>query len=229
MARGAVTQAQRLQAVRRVLGGERPDDVARRYGVSRAAVFRWAAAYRRDGEAALCDRKAPGRRPLLSPGQRDEVRNLLLGLEPVRAGFSRQLWTKAMVRQVCRERFGVELSQASTTRFLVGERLLPPADQVPSDAGALREAARSGLALGSYANLPHHDGVALSVTWTNRSSWFGLYRGACPGAFSDFCVRLVEDSRRPVLLVGAPPLRELATTARELAGRLVLWQGGGAR
>jgi transposase len=225
--RRTATQAQRLQVVRRVQRGERPEDVARLSGYSRAAVFRWTAAYREGGEAALRSRKAPGRRRLLTAEQRAAMRELLLGLEPTEAGFTSALWTRAMVRELFAERFGVRLSAASATRFLEEERVLPrTAEACPRLGDRVNRAVDAGFAVGRFVNLPHPDGAALSVVWTNRTAWFGLYRGACTGTFTDFCRRLVHDSSRPVVLIGAPPLRELAGVARELAGRLVLLPGG---
>jgi transposase len=229
------TKDLRLQAVRLVEAGERAADVARLYGVSRAAVFRWTATFRQGGEAALNTRKAPGRAPLLSAEQRVRLRDMLLGLDPRERGFSRNLWTKAMVRQVVCDRFQVGVSQTSATRLLVGARLIPeptePSTVDDEAAGIARVADEYGATVVRFTSIAHDDGAALSATWPNRSAWFAFYKGACPASFGDFCRRLVADAGRPVLLVGAPDLRELVTVAHSLGGRLLLWpaEAGGPR
>lgn len=103
----AELEARRRVAVRLVQQGMRPAQVARAVGTSRASMTRWMQAYRKAGQAGLAAKPHPGRRPKLTPRQRDRLGKLLLE-GPRRHGYRSELWTLARVAEVIERRFAVK-------------------------------------------------------------------------------------------------------------------------
>lgn len=62
------------------------------------------------------DRKAPGKAPRLNDRQTREVYQLVVGKNPRQIKFEIALWTRAMVREMIRSKFGVNLSLVSVGR-----------------------------------------------------------------------------------------------------------------
>jgi transposase len=93
-------------------------------GLSRSAVYNWALRYRRGGVPALRARPTPGRPPKLDEQQRAQLYSLVRQ-DPRTLGFSQALWTRDMVRQLIRQRFGVSLTLAPVGKLLRGLGLSP--------------------------------------------------------------------------------------------------------
>jgi len=87
----------RRLAWRRVKEGEAPSEVIRSYGLCRTTIYKWLAAARRGGEAALTARTHPGRKPALGPRQKLQVRRWINGKDPRQYGFDFGLWTRQIV------------------------------------------------------------------------------------------------------------------------------------
>jgi|SRR5579872_199394 len=84
--------------------------IARRLGVSRQAVNRWAHRLLEEGREALKRRFRPGRRPRLTDQQwQDLLATLQEGAQT--AGFLTQRWTLLRVQRLVQERFGVRFSR----------------------------------------------------------------------------------------------------------------------
>jgi transposase len=112
-------EQRRREAARLLRSGESQAEVARRLGVSRQSVSRWAQALEREGLRALRRAKRAGRRPQLQDAQlRQLVRLLEAG--PEAAGFATGLWTLPRVRQVIEQRFGVRLGTTRVWQLLHG-------------------------------------------------------------------------------------------------------------
>lgn len=111
-------EAIRIRAVRQVEAGDRPDDIAASLGLSRSAVFSWAAAYRAGGLDALRAKPVPGRPSKLSDAQLAKLYVVLVGSHPEQHQLNCTLWTRAVVREVIRSHFGVESSDVSVGRWL---------------------------------------------------------------------------------------------------------------
>ena len=90
--------------------GRNQADVARKLGVSRQSVSRWARALRERGRDGLRRPKVPGRRPRLNEGERDVVRPLLRTTPGP--------WTLQRLSQVISARFGVTYRRTRLIRFL---------------------------------------------------------------------------------------------------------------
>jgi putative transposase len=149
-------------------------EIARRLGVSPAAVSHWAQ-WLRDrprGLAGLRRRPRLGRPPRLTPAQWQEVlQTLAQGARA--AGFDTERWTLRRIAQVVRRRFGVAYHPSTLWRRLraVGWSPQRPAVQARERDDALVEAwlkhdwakVKRGL-VAQGASLP---------SWTRRVTRFG--------------------------------------------------------
>ena len=103
----AELEARRRVAVGLVERGMRPVDAARAVGTSRGSMTRWMQGYRKGGEGGLTAKPHLGKRPKLTPRQRERLAKLLLE-GPRRLGYRTQLWTLARVAEVIERRFAVK-------------------------------------------------------------------------------------------------------------------------
>jgi transposase len=115
----------RLMAVRRVREGERPGTVIQSYGLCRTTIYKWLRAAKRGGERALRARKHPGRKPALAPRQKLQVRRWINGKDPRQYGFDFGLWTRRIVGELVREKFGVSLGVTAIGRLLAELDITP--------------------------------------------------------------------------------------------------------
>lgn len=115
----------RIQAVQRVEAGESPEDVVRVLGFSRTVIYDWLAKYREGGLDALRAKAIAGRPPRLTGEQLHRLYKAITTKNPMQHRFEFALWTRAMVRELIRERFGVRLSDVSVGRLLKKMGLTP--------------------------------------------------------------------------------------------------------
>jgi len=108
----------RIMAVRRVAEGEQPSSVMRSFGFCRTTIYRWLRTAGRGGEEALTAHKHPGRAPRLSARQRLSVRRWIDGRDPRQYGFDYALWTRGIVRDLVKEKFGVRIGVTAVGRLL---------------------------------------------------------------------------------------------------------------
>lgn len=92
-------------------------EIARRLGVSRAAVSQWARRLADGGMRALQRRKPPGRPPRLS-GEQQRVLRGLLQRGATATGFPTERWTMGRVGQVIEREFGVNYHPHYLNRLL---------------------------------------------------------------------------------------------------------------
>lgn len=118
-------EAIRIQAVQRVEAGESPEDVIRILGLNRSVIYEWLAKYREGGLEALKAKAIPGRPPRLDGKQLRWLYKAITTKNPLQHRFRFALWTRSMVRDLIRERFGVRLSDVSVGRLLKKMGLTP--------------------------------------------------------------------------------------------------------
>ena len=106
----------RIQAVRRV--GEAPSAVMRVLGFARTVIYDWLKKYHSGGIEALRALPIPGRPPKLTERQQAWVYRTVTQNNPLQLQFEFALWTRAMVRDLIRQEYGVVLSLASVGRLL---------------------------------------------------------------------------------------------------------------
>src|SRR3954468_2926310 len=114
-------EAIRLRAVEQVDAGVPAAEVGRglaALGLHRRTIYTWLTKDRTEGRAALRARPVPGRARKLTDAQLGELGELIDKTDPGDHGFAVALWTREIVRQLIKARFGVELTVASVGRTL---------------------------------------------------------------------------------------------------------------
>jgi transposase len=112
------TEEERIQAIQLIESGRKIDDVTEIMGVGRRTVLDWWAKYRRGGLGELSAKFASGRPTALSDRQMLELRALIIGCDPRQLSFGLALWTRGMVGELIRRRFGVAVSKVTVGRIL---------------------------------------------------------------------------------------------------------------
>ena len=121
-----VTQEEiRIRAVQQVEAGESPEAVIRALGFGRTVIYDWLARYREGGIDALRAKPVRGRPTKLDGRQLKWIYKTVAGKNPLQLRFEFALWTRAMVRDLIRERFNVRLSEVSVGRLLKKLGLTP--------------------------------------------------------------------------------------------------------
>jgi len=87
--------------------GKGVQEVAEAVGVTPTSVYRWKKALQAGGPETLTAQPHPGRRPRLSPGQKQALEAVLLRGARA-AGFPTDLWTWPRVARVIETHFGVQ-------------------------------------------------------------------------------------------------------------------------
>jgi len=108
----------RIRAVQSVEAGESPEDVIRTLGFGRTVIYGWLAKYREGGIDALRAKAISGRPSKMTGRQLQWVYKTVTSKNPLQLRFEFALWTRAMIREVIREKFGVRLSEVSVGRML---------------------------------------------------------------------------------------------------------------
>ncbi|WP_299946215.1 IS630 family transposase [uncultured Microbulbifer sp.] len=105
-------------AVQRVFDGESAAEVTRSLGLGGRTIFSWLKTAREKGINALAPKARPGRGRKLSPTEEQEVKRWGIGGDPRQYGFDFGLWTRQIVSDLVREKFGIELSVTSVGELL---------------------------------------------------------------------------------------------------------------
>jgi len=108
----------RIRAVSRVQEGESPEVVIASLGFSRACIYNWLAMYRAGGWHALKARPIPGRPRKLDGRAMKWIYEAVATKDPQQFKFPFALWTRGMIAQLIRRRWGVKLSRSSVGRLL---------------------------------------------------------------------------------------------------------------
>ena len=108
----------RKRAVGSVQEGQSPEDVAKAFGVTRAAVYRWLAQYRHGGWGALDARKRGGRPGKLDGKALSWLYKIITSKNPLQMKFTFALWTSRMIQELIRQKYDIRLSKSSVCRLL---------------------------------------------------------------------------------------------------------------
>jgi transposase len=108
---------ERVDAIRLLSQGYTKAEVARIFDVTESSVYGWQKAYREGGLAALSTEIASGRKRLLSDKQMLQLSGWLRR-DPANWSSILALWTRKMVRELIRRKFGVDYSEQNVGRIL---------------------------------------------------------------------------------------------------------------
>lgn len=100
----------RILAVRAMENGMSPDYVATLYEVGRSTAYGWLKAYREAGLSGLAVKKSAGPKPKLTERQMAQLRGWIVGADPRQLEFEFALWTREMVAELIKRKFGVEFT-----------------------------------------------------------------------------------------------------------------------
>src|SRR3954451_10710273 len=109
--------ARRMLALALVLEGHAREEAARAAGMDRQTLRDWVHRYNAEGLAGLRDRRRPGRKPRLTPGQEAELAAAVeQGPDPDRDGVVR--WRRVDLRALIEARFAVRLHERTVGKVL---------------------------------------------------------------------------------------------------------------
>ncbi|CAG0955482.1 hypothetical protein ANAEL_00314 [Anaerolineales bacterium] len=111
-------EAIRIRAVQRIIDGESPEVIAKTLGYHRSAVYQWLKRYNTAGLEGLKYQKIPGKQPTLSKAQKQKIFDIVTSKNPLQLKFAFALWTRAMVKDLILDQFGISLSEVSVGRLL---------------------------------------------------------------------------------------------------------------
>jgi transposase len=120
-------EAIRLMAVERVREGEPASEVIAAYGFNRTTIYKWLKAALQPGVGvkALRSTKVTGRPRSLTPAQERQVFRWVNGRDPRQYGLDFGLWTRAVVAELIRKKFGIGLGLTAVGELLAGLGLTP--------------------------------------------------------------------------------------------------------
>jgi transposase len=114
----ATLEALRIRAVQGVQEGESPEVVARTLRITGRTMYRWLAQYRGGGWGALKAKPLAGRPPKLDDKKLKWIYNAVTQKNPLQFRFRFALWTREMVAELIKEKYGIRLAANSVGRLL---------------------------------------------------------------------------------------------------------------
>lgn len=111
-------EAIRIRAVQSVQAGQSPEQVIAVLGMTRAIIYRWLAAYNAGGWNALQAKKLFGRPPKLGTSEVRWIYRTVVGKNPLQLKFRFALWTREMIRDLIKRKYGISMSAVSVGRLL---------------------------------------------------------------------------------------------------------------
>ncbi len=110
-------ERRRMKAAELLRQGVNQSEVARRLGVHRQSVIRWARQLAQSGRAGLKKAGRAGRKPKLSAAQLRQIEQALKR-GPEALGYATGLWTAGRVRELIEYQCGVRYHEAHVWRIL---------------------------------------------------------------------------------------------------------------
>ena len=98
--------------------GYSPEAVMDLLGLSRSCIYTWLRHYREQGVQGLQTRAAPGAEPLITAQMDQWLRETVLHSTPVDHGYDTVLWTRAILAELLRTEFGVQVSGRTVSLHL---------------------------------------------------------------------------------------------------------------
>jgi transposase len=111
-------EAIRIRAVQAVQSGQSPETVIAALGMTRRIIYKWLAAFNAGGYQSLHAKKLFGRPPKLSEVQIRWIYRTVTGKNPLQLRFEFALWTREMIRDIIKRKYGIPMSVVSVGRLL---------------------------------------------------------------------------------------------------------------
>ena len=111
-------EAIRIRAVEQVQAGQSPETVIAALGFTRSCIYDWLARYRSGGWQALRSKPLSGRPRRITGRQMKWIYNTVTLKNPLQFKFEFALWTRAMIRTLINEKYGIHFSLTSVGRLL---------------------------------------------------------------------------------------------------------------
>lgn len=108
----------RIQAVRRVLAGENPEETMRLLGLNRACIYKWLSIYKEKGEEGLRAKSIAGRPLKLAPESARRLEETLTALHDGKFAQTAYVWNVRSVRELVSDEYNVDLSEKTIERFM---------------------------------------------------------------------------------------------------------------
>jgi transposase len=108
----------RIQAVRRVLAGENPEETMRLLGLNRACIYKWLSVYKEKGAEGLRAKSIAGRPPKLAPESARRLKETLSALHEGKFAQTAYVWNVRSVRELANDEYNVDLSEKTIERFM---------------------------------------------------------------------------------------------------------------
>jgi len=134
-------ERRRMEAAELLKRGVSQSEVARRLGVHRQSVIRWARQLAQSGKAGLKKAGRAGRKPRLSSAQLKQIEHALKR-GPQALGYATGVWTASRVRELIEDLCGVRYHEAHVWRILrqLGWSCQRPTGRaLERDEGAIRD------------------------------------------------------------------------------------------
>jgi len=134
-------ERRRMEAAELLKRGVSQSEVARRLGVHRQSVIRWARQLAQSGKAGLKKAGRAGRKPRLSSAQLKQIEHALKR-GPQTLGYATGVWTASRVRELIEDLCGVRYHEAHVWRILrqLGWSCQRPTGRaLERDEGAIRD------------------------------------------------------------------------------------------
>ncbi|KAA9155645.1 helix-turn-helix domain-containing protein [Amycolatopsis acidicola] len=176
-------EALRRRAVAAVEAGVTRAEVARLFGVSRKTVGAWVSAYQREGDDAFRPKRRgrrPGEQLALSPEQQAQTVRTIVDGTPDEHGLPHRLWTRQAIVELVNREFGVLISAATVSQYLVRWGLIEEPRLLELMRGrvtAVVPRQRSSAAGNEWLS----DADVLWMAWTRPRQPVGARRGPVSG------------------------------------------------
>jgi transposase len=100
----------RMQVLAALNNGMTVDEAVAVFGAKRSTIYGWLKLRDQGGLAALAVKTPPGRQSALTDHQMAQLRGWIVGQDPRQLQFDFGLWTREMVRELIKQKFGVEFT-----------------------------------------------------------------------------------------------------------------------
>ena len=98
--------------------GQSPEVVAQIFNFNRSCIYRWLNQYDAGGYDALESQPAPGAKPVVTDAMEVWLKQTVLTHTPVDFGYDTLLWTRDLLAELLKEKFGVAVSGSSVSLHL---------------------------------------------------------------------------------------------------------------